>query len=50
MSAIADYASYYEAAVRPRRRGPRYIWVLAVWTAIFLVRPGLALEIWRQRR
>jgi hypothetical protein len=47
--ADADYARYYETEVRPRRRSPRYIWVLAVWTALFLVQPCLALEIWRER-
>lgn len=49
MSVIADYASYYENQVRPRRRGARYILVLAVWLALFLVQPCLALEIWRER-
>jgi len=28
----------------------RYGGVLAVWLALFLVRPGLALDIWRHRR
>ena len=50
MSAIADYATLYEAEIRPRRRGVRYIWVLAVWLGLFLVRPQLALAIWRERR
>jgi len=49
MSVIADYATLYETKIRPRRRGPRYIWVLAVWLGLFLVRPGLALTIWRER-
>lgn len=50
MSVIVDYATLYETEIRPRRRGARYIWVLAVWAALFLVRPGLALAIWRERR
>ena len=49
MSACADYATFYETQVRPRRRNLRYIWVLTVWLALFLVRPGLALAIWRER-
>jgi hypothetical protein len=50
MSATADYATLYETEIRPRHRGFRYIWVLAVWTLLFLVRPRLALTIWRERR
>jgi hypothetical protein len=50
MTVIADYAELYETVIRARRQGPRYIWVLVVWTALFLVRPRLALEIWRERR
>ena len=49
MRATADYARYYETEVRRRRPRARYIWVLAVWAALFLVRPALALEIWRGR-
>ena len=49
MTVIADYAHLYEAEIRPRRRGLRYLGVLAVWLALFLVRPGLALAIWRER-
>ena len=49
MSVIADYATLYETEIRPRRRGLRYMWVLAVWLALFLVRPRLALSIWRER-
>ena len=49
MTAVADYAHLYEAEIRPRRRKLRYLWVLAVWAALFLVRPRLALEIWRER-
>lgn len=49
MSVIADYANLYETEFRPRRRGVRYLGVLAVWLALFAVRPGLALAIWRER-
>ena len=49
MSVIADYANLYETEIRPRRRGLRYLGVLVVWGALFLVRPGLALTIWRDR-
>jgi hypothetical protein len=49
VSAIADYATLYETQIRRRRRGLRYIWVLSVWIALFLVRPRLALAIWRER-
>ena len=49
MTVIADYASLYEAQIRPRRQGLRYVAVLAVWAGLFLVRPSLALTIWRER-
>ena len=49
MSVIADYATLYETRIRGRRRNLRYMWVLAVWLALFLVRPRLALAIWRER-
>ena len=50
MAAI-DYASLYETHVRPRRRHRlRRAAVLAVWSGLFLVRPKLALTIWRERR
>jgi hypothetical protein len=49
MSVIADYATVYETEIRPRRRGLRYLGVLSVWVALFLVRPRLALAIWRER-
>ena len=49
MSVIADYANLYESEIRPRRRGLRYLGVLLVWAALFLVRPRLALDIWRER-
>jgi hypothetical protein len=46
MTAI-DYANVYELEVRRRRPRPL---VLAVWAGLFLVRPRLALQIWRERR
>jgi hypothetical protein len=49
MSVIADYAHLYESEIRPRRRGLRYLGVLLVWAGLFLVRPRLALSIWRER-
>jgi hypothetical protein len=49
MSAIADYAQLYETEIRPRRRTLRYLGVLCVWAGLFLVRPRLALSIWRDR-
>jgi len=49
MSVIADYANLYETEIRPRRRRLRYLGVLAVWLIVFLVRPRLALDIWRGR-
>ena len=48
MSVIADYANLYETRIRPRRRGLRYLGVLLVWGGLFLVRPRLALAIWRE--
>ena len=50
MTVIADYATLYETEIRPRRRGLRYLAVLAVWAGLFLVRPTLARQIWRERR
>lgn len=50
MTIVADYANLFETEIRPRRRGLRYLAVLAVWAGLFVIRPGLALEIWRERR
>lgn len=50
MSVIADYAHLYETEIRTRRRRLRYLSVLIVWSALFLVRPALALQIWRESR
>ncbi|HEX2801728.1 MAG TPA: hypothetical protein VHN73_06670 [Phenylobacterium sp.] len=50
MTVIADYANLYETVIRPRRHGPlRRAGVLSVWMGLFLVRPRLALAIWRER-
>jgi hypothetical protein len=49
MTVIADYAQLYETRIRRRGLNIRYIWVLTVWLCLFLVRPGLALAIWRER-
>jgi hypothetical protein len=43
-----DYAQVFETEIRPRRPLRRAA-VLAAWTALFLVRPRLALSIWRER-
>ncbi len=49
MSVIADYAQLYETEIRPKRHGIRYLGVLLVWAGLFLVRPRLAISIWRER-
>ncbi|MBW8813863.1 MAG: hypothetical protein JF588_10605 [Caulobacterales bacterium] len=43
-----DYADLYEAQYRPGRRLRRAV-ARILWVALFLVRPGLALDIWRGR-
>jgi hypothetical protein len=48
-----DYATDFSPS--PRRRGrlagaARYVLVLTVWAGLFLVRPRLAMEIFRERR
>jgi hypothetical protein len=45
----ADYAIVYEMHVRPRRRVRRAV-ALVLWTGLLVVRPRLALSIWRERR
>jgi hypothetical protein len=52
MSLAIDYAHAFEQT-RPSRRlkaAARYAVVLGVWTALLLVRPRLALRIFRERR
>lgn len=46
----ADYASLYEREFRPRRRRLRRAAALALWSGLFVIRPALALSIWRERR
>ncbi|HEY8617435.1 hypothetical protein [Phenylobacterium sp.] len=48
MTVTADYAALYELEIRPRRRLVRAL-ARVVWVGLFLVRPRLALEIWRER-
>jgi hypothetical protein len=48
MTIVSDYANVFELEFRLRRRGRRAV-ALLVWAGLFLVRPGLALEIWRER-
>ena len=48
MTVIADYAQLYETQFRPRKKGLRYLGVLAVWGLLFAVRPRLALSVWRE--
>ncbi|HXA39432.1 MAG TPA: hypothetical protein VNW53_10555 [Phenylobacterium sp.] len=49
MTVVSDYAQLYETQIRPRRRGLKRLAVLVVWAALFLVRPRLALAIWREK-
>jgi len=49
MTVIADYAQLYETQIRPRRRCLKRLAVLIVWAGLFLVRPRLALSIWREK-
>lgn len=48
MTVIADYAQLYEAEIRPRKKSVKYVAVLIVWGLLFVVRPRLALAIWRE--
>lgn len=48
MTATLDYAQLFETHFRPRRRLRRTL-ALMVWAGLFLVRPRLALAIWRER-
>ena len=50
--AAADYANAFEREFRPRRRLPTHLRraaAYALWGALLLVRPKLALEILRER-
>lgn len=50
MTIACDYATVFELEIRPRRGLARRAAALAVWTALFIVRPGLALRIWKESR
>ena len=51
MTACADYAEVYESDVRPRRRSlGRSAAAWALWSALLLIRPRLALQILRERK
>lgn len=50
MTIACDYAAVFELEIRPRRSLARRLAALTVWTALFLVRPALALSIWREAR
>lgn len=50
MTIACDYANVFELEVRPRRRGVKVLAVIAVWAGLFLVRPKLAISIWRDAR
>jgi hypothetical protein len=43
-----DYAQIFETEFRPRRRVRRAL-ARVLWAGLFLVRPRLALDIWRDR-
>lgn len=52
MTICADYAELFETEIRPRRRTAsrlRRAGVYALWAGFFLIRPRLALQIWRER-
>lgn len=49
MTIVSDYANVFELEFRVRRRGRRTLARL-VLAGLFLVRPKLALEIWREAR
>lgn len=49
MTIACDYANLFEQEIRPRRRAVRLA-AHVVWAGFFLVRPKLALAIWRERR
>jgi len=53
MTICADYAELFEAEIRPRRQLAsrlRRAAAYALWAGLFVVRPRLALQIWRERR
>ena len=48
MTACCDYAELYERHFRPGRRLRRLL-ARPIWVGLLLVRPRLALRIWRER-
>lgn len=48
MTATLDYAQVFETEFRPRARLRRLL-ARALWAGVFLIRPRLALAIWRER-
>lgn len=48
MTAMLDYAEVFETEFRPRRRLLRAV-ALVAWAGLFLIRPRLAIAIWRER-
>jgi hypothetical protein len=53
MTLAVDYAAAFELEIRRRQSlagRVRYAGVLMVWALVFLVRPGLAIQIWRETR
>lgn len=48
MTATLDYAQLFETEFRPRRR-LRRLAARVILAGLFLVRPKLALSIWRER-
>jgi hypothetical protein len=48
MTICADYAEVFEREIRPRRRARRAA-AYALWTGLLLIRPRLALQIFRER-
>jgi len=48
MTIACDYANLFELEIRPRRRAKRFA-AVALWAGLFLVRPRLAISIWRER-
>ncbi|MGA0604574.1 hypothetical protein ACO2Q0_01120 [Phenylobacterium sp. VNQ135] len=48
MTATLDYANLFESEFRPRRRLRRAV-ARVLLAGLFVIRPGLALSIWRDR-
>jgi hypothetical protein len=48
MTVIADYAQVFETEFRPRKKRLRYLGVLLVWGVLFVIRPHVAIAVWRE--